>query len=73
MDTQVERLNCAAVRKYIIYLAISYHILGINQSSLIAREYTVKSSCDCAHDVQMVIGAGSGVTVDTGVENRDTQ
>ena len=73
MDTQVERQNCTAVRKYIIYSAISYHILGINQSSLIAREYTVNYFCDHDCDVQMVVGGDIGVTVDTGVENRDTQ
>ena len=42
-------------------------------SSLVAREYIVKYFCDDALDVQMVISAGSGVAMDAGVENRDTQ
>ena len=51
---------------------MSYHILGTDQrNSLKAREYTV--NCFCDHDVQMVISSGSGVGVDTGVENRDTR
>ena len=36
-------------------------------------EYTLNCFCDHAHDVQMVIGAGSGVTVDSDLENGDTQ
>ena len=55
-------------------LPISYQILGTDQrSSLKAGEYTVNCFCDHAVDVQMEISSGSGVTVDTGVENRDTQ
>ena len=37
---------------------------------LATREYYF---CDFVCDVQTVIGADSGVAMDTGVENRDTQ
>ena len=58
----------------ISYLPISYHILRTDQrNSLKAREYTVNCFCDHAHDVQMEISSGSGVGVDTGVENTDAQ
>ena len=33
----------------------------------------VNCFCDHAYDVQMVVGAGSGVTVDIGVKDTDTQ
>ena len=33
----------------------------------------VNCFCDHAYDVQMVVGANSGVTVDTGVKDTDTQ
>ena len=52
-------------------LAISCHILGRN--SIKAREYTVNCFCNHAVDVQMEISSGSGMGVDTGVENGDTQ
>ena len=43
------------------YKCISSSLIGVN------------CFCDHARDVQMVIGAGSGVAVDAGVENGDTQ
>ena len=53
---------------------MSYQILGTDQrNSLKARKYTVNCFCDHAVDVQMEISSGSGVGVDTGVENTDAQ
>ena len=36
------------------------------------REYIVNYFCEFVHDAQMLVGAGSGVAVDTDVENRAT-
>ena len=74
----VERQTFTAVREVLhnsnLGLTISYHILGTDQrNSLIAREHTRNCFCVPAHGVQMMVGAGSGVAVDTGVKDTDTQ